>query len=219
MDLIDEATVGRGARIWIGTVSYLMFCVNGSFRMSGISQVSSKLTKVNMCRLPGTATAIRNYRLFCQEDRYLFAPNEAFEQIISDMVALEEMKSQPTKPEDFDERTEELRAKIDQAFLSVVRSTTSGLTAERKAKAKKALASRLLMALGGGLALVGPMLVMVLHPTRLTAVFTASVCVVAAAVLLAVYMVDSQPKDVLACTAAYAAVLVVFVGAGGGLGG
>ena len=81
------------------------------------------------------------------------------------MVVLDEVKSQRVEPGDLCEQIEDLRTKIDRAFVGAVRSTTSGLTAERTAKAKQALASRLFMALGGGLALVGPMLVMILHPT------------------------------------------------------
>lgn len=130
-----------------------------------------------------------------------------------DAAALDELKSKQVKSE---KEIEKLRAKINRTFRDAVRTTISGLRAEREAKTKEALAARLVMALGGGLALVGPMLVMVLHPTRLIVVLTPSICVIAAAVCLAVFMVDSQPKDVLACTAAYAAVLVVFVGVGGG---
>lgn len=164
------------------------------------------------------ATAVRNYR-FYRQDGHLFPPNKTFDQIVSDMVALDEAKSRTIGPEGQNARADELRAKIDAAFASAVRLTTSGMTAEQTAKDKKALVSRLLMALGGGLALVGPMLIMILHPTKLTTVLTTSCCVIAAAICLAVFMVDSEPKDVLACTAGYAAVLVVFVGAGGGQGG
>ena len=35
-------------------------------------------------------------------------------------------------------------------------------------------------------------------------------------IALAIFMRDSKPKDVVACTTAYAAVLVVFVDLGGG---
>lgn len=76
--------------------------------------------------------------------------------------------------------------------------------------------------IGGGLALVGPMLLMVLHKTLLTTLLTTSVSVVVFAFAVAVISggvmpgtktVDLGPKDVLAATATYAAVLVVFVGA------
>ncbi|KAK3315981.1 hypothetical protein B0H66DRAFT_624787 [Apodospora peruviana] len=80
-------------------------------------------------------------------------------------------------------------------------------------KRQESMIARLLMALVGGLAVVVPVLIMVLHPTKLTAILTTSCFVIAVAVGLAVLMVESQPKDVIGFTAAYAAVLVVFVGA------
>ncbi|KAK4203295.1 hypothetical protein QBC40DRAFT_317946 [Triangularia verruculosa] len=158
------------------------------------------------------STAVRNYRLF-REDMHLFAHDSAFDEIVSNMAALHDLRAvqrtEPNNPNSKNgEKIDKLREKIDHAFVSAVRLTTSGITADSKAKAKKALASRLLMALGGAVALVGPMLVMVLHPTKLTSILTTSCCVIAAAVCLAVFMVDSQPKDVLACTAAWVSVNV-----------
>jgi hypothetical protein len=76
--------------------------------------------------------------------------------------------------------------------------------------------SRLSMALFGGAALIAPMLIMTLHPTRLTSLLTTSVFVLAVGVALAWRMKDAASKDILGSTAAYAAVLVVFVGTGGG---
>jgi hypothetical protein len=72
--------------------------------------------------------------------------------------------------------------------------------------------SRLAMALFGGLALIVPMLIMSLHQSRLTALLTTSVFIVAIGVILAWWMDDAQDKDIVAATAAYAAVLGVFVG-------
>lgn len=63
--------------------------------------------------------------------------------------------------------------------------------------------------------MVVPVHIMVLHPTKLTALPTTSSFVVAVAICLAIYMEDSQPKDVVACIAAYSAVLVLFVGVHG----
>ncbi|KAK0668355.1 hypothetical protein QBC41DRAFT_321958 [Cercophora samala] len=104
--------------------------------------------------------------------------------------------------------TRELRLALTQS--------TSGLSKYKKSKDQKMLWQRFSMALGGGLALIGPMLIMVRNPTGDVAIITTSCCVLGVAVILAFFMNDSQPKDVVACTAAYAAVLVVFVGAGGG---
>ena len=72
--------------------------------------------------------------------------------------------------------------------------------------------SRLRMALFGGVSLIAPMLIMRLHPTLLTELVTTSVFIFAVGVVLAWYMKDAQKRDILAATATYAAVLVVFVG-------
>jgi VIT1/CCC1 family predicted Fe2+/Mn2+ transporter len=82
----------------------------------------------------------------------------------------------------------------------------------------KPLYSRLVMAFLGGFALIIPMLIMTLHHTCLTALLTTSLCVIVVAVFLAVYLENADPKDVMGVVAAYAAVLVVFVGAGSGSG-
>ena len=75
--------------------------------------------------------------------------------------------------------------------------------------------SRLKMALFGGIALIAPMLIMRLHSNLVTQLVTTSAFVVAMGIILAWYMNDANKKDILASTAAYAAVLVVFVGTGG----
>ena len=69
---------------------------------------------------------------------------------------------------------------------------------------------RLSMASLAWLFIVGPMLLMVLNNTKLTALLTTSVCVGAFGVMMARAL--EKPFDVLSATAAYAAVLVVFVG-------
>ena len=74
----------------------------------------------------------------------------------------------------------------------------------------KAFFMRLAMAAIGWAFIVGPILVMVLHNSRTTALCTTSVCVLAFGVLVARAL--ERPFDVLSATAAYAAVLVVFVG-------
>ncbi|RFU23838.1 hypothetical protein B7463_g12502, partial [Scytalidium lignicola] len=84
----------------------------------------------------------------------------------------------------------------------------------KKARKRSLFVSRLTMALFGGVALIAPMLIMTLHTTKLTVLLTTSLFVVAVAVILAWWMEDAQSKDIIAATAAYAAVLVVFVGTG-----
>jgi hypothetical protein len=73
--------------------------------------------------------------------------------------------------------------------------------------------SRLAMALFGGAALIAPMLIMTLHQSKLTSLLTTSLFVVGVAVVLAWQLKDAKKQDIVAATAAYAAVLVVFVGA------
>ena len=70
---------------------------------------------------------------------------------------------------------------------------------------------RFIVAAVGGIALVGPMLLMSLHPGRTTSLVTTSVAVLLAAVALA--FLGGEPESVLMASAAYAAVLIVFVGA------
>jgi hypothetical protein len=75
-----------------------------------------------------------------------------------------------------------------------------------------AFANRLVMALFGGIALIVPTLIMAFHPTRNTCLITTIVATLLFALILAFEARDSRGKDVLTATAAYAAVLVVFIG-------
>lgn len=83
--------------------------------------------------------------------------------------------------------------------------------AANEATRKRMFIIRFLMATVGGLALVVPMLVMAFYPGRNVSVVVTSVAMLlfAAAVTLATQL---APDQVLGATAAYAAVLVVFVG-------
>jgi hypothetical protein len=71
----------------------------------------------------------------------------------------------------------------------------------------------------GGLILIAPMLIMRLYPKLLTTLFTTSLFVFAIAATLAGVMNTAEPKDIVGATAAYASVLVVFIGTGGGISG
>lgn len=108
-------------------------------------------------------------------------------------------------------------AKLEKKLFDEITKTSSGTTQELLKKDDKVFGNRLLAALGGGLALIAPMLIMVLAPhSKATALTTTCCFVLPVAIALAVFMKDSQPKDVVACIAAYTAVLLVFVGVGGG---
>jgi hypothetical protein len=88
------------------------------------------------------------------------------------------------------------------------------IAALRKASFDRAnlenFALRVVMAIVGGAFLIGPMWPMVLHNTRYTALISTSVCVLVFGVIMA-WVLD-HALNVLSVTAAYAAVLVVFVG-------
>ena len=77
---------------------------------------------------------------------------------------------------------------------------------------KNAFWERLSMGLFGGVALIAPMLIMTLRSSRTTSLVTASTAVILFALVLAFFANKSAGKDVLLSTAAYAAVLIVFVG-------
>lgn len=77
---------------------------------------------------------------------------------------------------------------------------------------KSEFLKRLQMAVFGGIALVGPMLIMVLYKHQLTSLLTVSISVFLFALVVATFSTGT-PETVLAAVAAYAAVLVVFVGA------
>lgn len=70
------------------------------------------------------------------------------------------------------------------------------------------------MAMIGGSFLIAPMLVMVLHPGLVTSLVTTSACVFGFGLVMSIFL--DAPFEVLSSTAAYAAVLVVFIGTGGG---
>lgn len=80
---------------------------------------------------------------------------------------------------------------------------------------RKALIQRMVMGFFGGVALICPVLVMVLYPSRNTNLITVSVATILFVCILAIGASDATGKDILAATAAYAAVLVVFFGTNG----
>ena len=82
----------------------------------------------------------------------------------------------------------------------------------QKRSQKAALTQRIVMAMFGGVALITPMLIMTLHSSRNVSLVTTSLATFIFALILAFGATESAGKDVLAATAAYAAVLVVFVG-------
>jgi len=81
----------------------------------------------------------------------------------------------------------------------------------KKTRELREVTERLWYGIIGGLALIIPMLVMVLHNTLLTSLLTVSVATLLFAGFCAMSFEVDSPQ-LVAATAAYAAVLVVFVG-------
>ena len=82
---------------------------------------------------------------------------------------------------------------------------------DREHAKTEAFLGRLAAAVLSGLALIGPMLIMKLAGGLLVQLVVASVCVLLLGGVLS-FLEEMDKKDVVAATAAYAAVLVVFVG-------
>lgn len=83
----------------------------------------------------------------------------------------------------------------------------------REAKMRKqAFSERIWMGALGGVAVIGPMLLMSLHRTLITSLVTSSVATVLFTLVLALGARNLKGQEVLGAVAAYAAVLVVFIG-------
>jgi VIT1/CCC1 family predicted Fe2+/Mn2+ transporter len=102
----------------------------------------------------------------------------------------------------------DLRRPYDSANPQLPGDSRARIVHEREAQA---IIKRFCVAFVGGMALLIPMIIMVLHKDLLTTLLVVSVSVILFAVLIAIYSHQS-PVDILTLTAAYAAVLVVFVG-------
>jgi hypothetical protein len=85
-------------------------------------------------------------------------------------------------------------------------------TAHNQNAGLKQMWRRVWMGLCGGLALIAPMLLMVLHKDEATTLSTVSIATMLFALGLAFFGEGLKGQEVLASVAAYAAVLVVFVG-------
>ena len=105
----------------------------------------------------------------------------------------------------------ESQGKYTNATLEGELGTFSQRTRLIKDRSLWAFLRRFAAALFGGITLVGPMLLMVLHKDKATDLSTTSVAVFLFAIIVA-YFSDAAPETIVSVVAAYAAVLVVFVG-------
>jgi hypothetical protein len=84
-------------------------------------------------------------------------------------------------------------------------------TPPRKTSAFVDALARFILAVIGGASLIVPMIIMTLHPSQAKSLITTSVAVIFFSFFMSVG-IKSTNQDTLGATAAYAAVLVVFVG-------
>jgi VIT1/CCC1 family predicted Fe2+/Mn2+ transporter len=82
---------------------------------------------------------------------------------------------------------------------------------EKQQSKGKETTARFLMAAFGGLMLIVPMLIMSYHASHTKSIVTSSLFVLFVAFILAAFS-EASGQEILGATAAYAAVLVVFVG-------
>lgn len=108
-----------------------------------------------------------------------------------------------------------LEAALDAAQYEEGRNVLPGWSRHERLRAEELqrYLGRLGMGVLGGLAIIVPMLIMVLHNTLPTTLVTTSLATLLFAVVLAWSGQPREPEGVLAATATYAAVLVVFIGA------
>ncbi|KAF2255253.1 hypothetical protein BU26DRAFT_153088 [Trematosphaeria pertusa] len=174
----------------------------------------------------GAAEAVEEFRAFRVSSTVLFKDNEVLMQVGEYLSYLETQKVEEEEGQGLvgaDEAeakpaSRQLQLQLAEASLyryyadNILPEHEAGVSEEMEKTAKRGLYGRLAMALGGGLALIVPMLIMVLHPTQTKSLVVTCVFVIAVAVGLAVFMDTAEPKDIIASVAGYAAVLVVFVG-------
>ncbi|KAK0747167.1 hypothetical protein B0T18DRAFT_166221 [Schizothecium vesticola] len=171
------------------------------------------------------SNALRDYRFFRTEGELLFKTDHStmdylakkFIQLGVDRSQLKSLPPESEQAKSLAGIVDDDCKKIGTRLFGLITKTSSGMTKEERQVKKQVFRARLLAALSGGLALIAPMLIVVLAPpTKATALATTCCSVLAVAISLAIFMNDSQAKDIVACTAAYTAVLMVFVGVGGG---
>ncbi|KAF4981609.1 hypothetical protein FZEAL_2621 [Fusarium zealandicum] len=149
------------------------------------------------------ANALRNHKTLSQEaepDRQLLNPGkammlytfffarESYNRARKILAERRKLESHPGWEDSFLELNQETRIKKDR---------------------RNAYLERLWMGIFGGLALIGPMILMSLRPDLVTGLATASMATVIFVLVLTVLGTGLAGKDVLAATAAYAAVLVL----------
>lgn len=207
-DLVDDEVADR---LQSDLQRYCKAAVDTHFNGSGCP---------SRCADSHLANALRDYRFFTTEGQFFFPTSDhRMNSLAKDISQLEDMRSQLKRlPQESDEAKDLNKAvgeagdKIGQAIRHTISRTTSDITQAQARKNRQTYVGRAWAALCAGAALLTPMIIMSRFRGEFTALITTYIFVVVVAYSLAKYMTESQPKDIFACTAAYAAVLVVFVG-------
>lgn len=150
------------------------------------------------------AEAIRNYETLSQEalDLNAVKRDSRTQSIIRHILRL------PKPQYDF---PGELQKLLEDPNLSLNFRELNKDIREAKMQ-KQAFSERIWMGALGGVAVIGPMLLMSLHRTLTTSLVTSSVATVLFTLVLALRARNLKGQEVLGAVAAYAAVLVVFIG-------
>lgn len=168
------------------------------------------------------ASALRDYQFFQAEGQAIFStPDEHTDFIAKAISQLDDTRSELTRlPADSAEAKalSEFAGKacdnIGRVLLDAIRVADFNIRIDQALQVQRSRKARRWAAIAGGCALVIPMTIMIRFSGLLPTFLTTYVCVFAVGFTMAFRMRDSQPKDIFACVAAYAAVLVVFVGTG-----
>lgn len=169
------------------------------------------------------ATALRDYQFFqTAEGEAIYPISDGHMNFLTEAISrLEGMRSElkrlpleSAEAKDLIETTGKVCDAIGSILLNLITVADFNARIDQTIQVQRSRKSRLGAAFAGGGALLLPMIIMIVCPGQLPALMTTYCFVFAVAIALAILMRDSQPKDIFACVAAYAAVLVVFVGTG-----
>ena len=207
---MSDATAGLTLGLLIGSMKIWKDTVSATSKWTFLGFVRCSYSSTQaMLNIAFIARAMEMYRSFCRKPGDL-RDNADVQSMGRKMLEYDEAMS---KAAEDDPELAEKKLELHEYFLeSVMKIGVTRVHAEMQADESASFIRNLLMALFGGFALVVPMLIMTLHSTRLTSLLTTSVFVFTVALLLAWYMRETDPMQIVSVTAAYAAVLVVFVG-------
>ncbi|KAK0659462.1 hypothetical protein QBC41DRAFT_331484 [Cercophora samala] len=155
------------------------------------------------------AKAIRNYEILSQEALDPFEMSKTdrfFENVLATLGSPKQLQRRQARARAFQQLQGMTPKQVNSSFRELNRDFRI------MTQKQEAFWERLWMGIFGGVAVIGPMILMVLKPDRNTSLITVSVATALFVLVLAIFAKGLAGKDVLAATAAYAAVLVVFVG-------